>query len=254
MSLFDLTGRTALVTGSTRGIGYAFARGLLDAGARVVVHGRDPGGAQQSAARLAEETGGQVTAAGFDVTDADAVDAGIAAIEQTWDVPDIVVNNAGIQRRTPLVDFTVEDWNNLVATNLTSAFLVGRRVARGMVERGSGKIVNVGSVQSRLARPGIAPYSATKGGIAMLTRGMCADLGPSGIQANAIAPGYVATELTSALVDDAEFTAWLSARTPAGRWGRVEELVGTLVFLSSAASDFVNGQVIYVDGGMTAVV
>ena len=254
MSLFDLTGRTALVTGSTRGIGYAFARGLLDAGARVVVHGRDPGGAQQSAARLAEETGGQVTAAGFDVTDADAVDAGIAAIEQTWEVPDIVVNNAGIQRRTPLVDFTVEDWNNLVATNLTSAFLVGRRVARGMVERGSGKIVNVGSVQSRLARPGIAPYSATKGGIAMLTRGMCADLGPSGIQANAIAPGYVATELTSALVDDAEFTAWLSARTPAGRWGRVEELVGTLVFLSSAASDFVNGQVIYVDGGMTAVV
>ncbi len=164
------------------------------------------------------------------------------------------MNNAGIQRRTPLVDFTVEDWNNLVATNLTSAFLVGRRVARGMVERGSGKIVNVGSVQSRLARPGIAPYSATKGGIAMLTRGMCADLGPSGIQANAIAPGYVATELTSALVDDAEFTAWLSARTPAGRWGRVEELVGTLVFLSSAASDFVNGQVIYVDGGMTAVV
>jgi gluconate 5-dehydrogenase len=254
MSLFDLTGRTALVTGSTRGIGYAFARGLLDAGARVVVHGRDPGGAQQSAARLAEETGGQVTAAGFDVTDADAVDAGIAAIEQTWEVPDIVVNNAGIQRRTPLVDFTVEDWNNLVATNLTSAFLVGRRVARGMVERRSGKIVNVGSVQSRLARPGIAPYSATKGGIAMLTRGMCADLGPSGIQANAIAPGYVATELTSALVNDAEFTAWLSARTPAGRWGRVEELVGTLVFLSSAASDFVNGQVIYVDGGMTAVV
>ena len=254
MDLFDLSGRTALVTGSTRGIGYAFARGLIEAGARVIVHGRDPRAAEEAVSRLVAETGGAATSAGFDVTDPHAVDAGIAAIEQTLGVPDIVVNNAGIQRRTPLADFAVEDWNDLIATNLTSAFLVGRRVARGMIERASGKIVNVGSVQSRLARPGIAPYSATKGGIAMLTRGMCADLGPYGIQANAIAPGYVATELTRALVDDDEFTAWLSKRTPAGRWGRVEELVGTLVFLSSAASDFVNGQVIYVDGGMTAVV
>jgi gluconate 5-dehydrogenase len=252
MELFDLTGRTALVTGSTRGIGYALAGGLRHAGARVVVHGRDRRGAELAADRLrgesrvagaSAESGGDVRAAAFDVTDPEAVDAGVAEIEAAWGV-----------RRAPLVDFSLQDWNDLVATNLTSAFLVGRRVARGMVERGTGKIVNVGSVQSRLARPGIAPYSATKGGIAMLTRGMCADLGPSGIQANAIAPGYVATELTSALLEDDEFTAWLSKRTPAGRWGRVEELVGTLVFLSSAASDFVNGQVIYVDGGMTAVV
>ena len=254
MELFDLTGRTALVTGSSRGIGYALALGLSQAGARVVVHGRDTVVAEDAAARLRSTTDGDVVVATFDVTDADAVDAGLARIEDLWGVPDICVNNAGIQRRAPLVDFSIDDWNDLVATNLTSAFLVGRRVARGMVARGSGKIVNVGSVQSRLARPGIAPYSATKGGIAMLTRGMCADLGPHGIQANALAPGYFATELTKALVEDDEFTAWVSARTPAGRWGRVEELVGALVFLSSAASDFVNGQVIYVDGGMTAVV
>ena len=190
----------------------------------------------------------------FDLTDPAAVDAGIARIEQGWGTPDILVNNAGIQRRAPFIDFTPQDWNDLVATNLTSAFLVGQRVARGMVERGSGKIINIGSVQSQLARPGIAPYSATKGGIVMLTKGLCADLGPHGIQANALAPGYFATELTQALVEDEEFTQWVTTRTPAGRWGKVEDLVGALVFLASSASNFVNGQVLFVDGGMTAVV
>jgi gluconate 5-dehydrogenase len=218
------------------------------------VHGRDTAAAESDAARLTDATGGQTMVATFDLTDPAAVDAGIARIEERWGTPDILVNNAGIQRRTPFLDFAVEDWNDLVATNLTSAFLVGQRVARGMVERGHGKIVNIGSVQSRLARPGIAPYGATKGGIVMLTRGMCADLGPHGIQANALAPGYVATELTRALVEDEAFTAWVSDRTPAGRWGEVEDLVGGLVFLASPASDFVNGQVLYVDGGMTAVV
>ncbi len=254
MSLFELNGRTALVTGSSRGIGMALAGGLLDAGARVIVHGRDPARAVDTAAALAHATGGATEVATFDVTDADAVDHGVGEIERRWGVPDILVNNAGIQRRSPLLEFAKEDWDDLVATNLTSVFLVGQRVARGMAARGSGKIVNIGSVQSRLARPGIAPYSATKGGLVMLTRGMCADLAPSGIQANALAPGYVATELTAALVDDADFTSWVRSRTPAGRWGRVEDLVGALVFLSSSASDFVNGQVLYVDGGMTAVV
>ena len=254
MSLFELNGRTALVTGSSRGIGMALAGGLLDAGARVIVHGRDPARAVDTAAALAHATGGATEVATFDVTDADAVDHGVGEIERRWGVPDVLVNNAGIQRRSPLLEFAKEDWDDLVATNLTSVFLVGQRVARGMAARGSGKIVNIGSVQSRLARPGIAPYSATKGGLVMLTRGMCADLAPSGIQANALAPGYVATELTAALVDDADFTSWVRSRTPAGRWGRVEDLVGALVFLSSSASDFVNGQVLYVDGGMTAVV
>lgn len=254
MDLFDLTGRTALVTGSSRGIGHALAQGLLQAGARVVVHGRDVEAAEAAATRLRETTGGEVLVETFDVTDAAAVDTGLGRIERVWGTPDICVNNAGIQRRAPFTEFALDDWDDLVATNLTSAFLVGRRVARGMIVRGSGKIINVGSVQSRLARPNITPYSATKGGVVMLTQGMCADLGPHGIQANALAPGYFATELTSVLVDDPDFSAWVARRTPAGRWGQVTELVGALVFLASAASDFVNGQTIYVDGGMTAVV
>jgi gluconate 5-dehydrogenase len=254
MSRFELTGRTALVTGSSRGIGMALAKGLLEAGARVVIHGRDGARAEATAAALSEQTGGETDVATFDVTSAPAVDTGVGQIEQAWGTPDILVNNAGIQRRTPLLDFTLRDWDDLVATNLTSAFLVGQRVARGMAVRGSGKIVNIGSVQSQLARPGIAPYSATKGGIVMLTKGMCADLAPYGIQANALAPGYFATELTAALVADQDFTAWVASRTPAGRWGQVDDLVGALIFLASSASDFVNGQVLYVDGGMTAVV
>lgn len=254
MNRFDLTGRTAFVTGSSRGIGMALAKALLEGGARVVVHGRDRKRAETTAAALNRRTGGVTLATAFDVTNPDEVDAGIDEIEQTWGAPDILVNNAGIQRRAPLLEFPVDDWNDLIATNLTSAFLVGRRVARGMVTKRSGKIINIGSVQSQLARPGIAAYSATKGGIAMLTKGMCADLAPYGIQANAIAPGYFVTELTAALVADPNFTAWVSARTPAGRWGEVEDLTGALIFLASAASNFVNGQVLYVDGGMTAVV
>lgn len=254
MSLFDLTGRTALVTGSSRGIGMALAQGLLEAGARVVVHGRDHSSAGATASALGRSTGGETRVAAFDVTDPAAVERGVSEIEQDWGVPDILVNNAGIQRRGALLDFAKADWDDLVAANLTSAFLVGQRVGRGMAGRGGGKIINIGSVQSQLARPGITPYSATKGGIVMLTKGMCADLAPYGIQANAIAPGYVATVLTAALVADEEFTAWVTGRTPAGRWGRVEDLIGALVFLASSASDFVNGQVLYVDGGMTAVV
>ena len=253
-NLFDLTRRTALVTGSSRGIGLALAKGLLQAGARVVIHGRDTGRATGTAAQLAEETGGDTMVSTFDITSPDAVDGGITEIETAWGTPDILVNNAGIQRRAPFLEFTVADWDDLVATNLTSAFLVSQRVARGMVERGSGKIINIGSVQSQLARPSIAPYSATKGGIVMLTKGLCADLGPHGVQVNALAPGYFATELTQALVDNPDFTEWVKTRTPAGRWGNVEDLVGGLIYLASAASDFVNGQTVYIDGGMTAVV
>ncbi len=252
--LFDLTGRTALVTGSSRGIGLTLAGGLARSGARVILHGRDQATLERARELLLSESATEVFTARFDVTDAAAVDTAIAAIESEVGSIQILVNNAGIQRRAPFTEFALSDWNELLATNLTSAFLVGQRVARGMVERRAGKIINIGSVQSQLGRPGIAAYAATKGGIAMLTKGMCADLGPHGIQANAIAPGYFATELTQALVDDEVFSQWVRTRTPAGRWGDTEDLVGALVFLASGASDFVNGQIIYIDGGMTAVV
>lgn len=252
-ALFDVTGRTALVTGSTRGIGHALVEGLAAAGAHVVVHGRDRTVADGVAAGI-RAAGGQASAVAFDVTDEDEVERGIADVEARGGPVEILVNNAGMQRRGPFPEFRLEDWNDLVATNLTSGFLVGRAIARRMIPRGAGKIVNIASVQSLLGRPGITPYAATKGGVAMLTRGMCADLAPSGIQVNAIAPGYFATELTKALVDDPDFSAWVRQRTPAGRWGDTADLVGALLFLSSRASDFVNGQVLFVDGGMTAVV
>jgi gluconate 5-dehydrogenase len=191
--------------------------------------------------------------AAFDVTDPAAVADGIVHIEDTVGPLDICVNNAGMQRRAPFTEFTNEDWNTLVATNITSAFLVGREVAVRMKQRGRGKIVNIASLQSEVSRPGIAPYAATKGAIKMLTRGMCADLAGSGICVNAIGPGYFETELTSALVADEQFSAWVRGRTPAGRWGKVEDLVGTLIYLASDASAFVNGQIVYVDGGMLSV-
>lgn len=251
---FDIDGRLALVTGSSRGIGFALASGLAEAGARVILHGRDTIALDDAAERLRVEFSSDVFTAAFDVTDPSAVSDGVAVIEDRWGTPDILVNNAGIQRRAPFVEFADADWNEVIAANLTSAFLVGRAVARRMIARGSGKIVNIASVQSELARPGIAPYTATKGAIRNLTRGMATDWAKYGLQINAIAPGYFKTPLNQALVDSKEFSDWLEKRTPAGRWGNVEELVGAVVFLSSAASSFVNGQTLFVDGGITASV
>jgi gluconate 5-dehydrogenase len=254
--VFDIRGRAALVTGSSRGIGLALAGGLVDAGCSVALHARDRQALERAAATLApaaERAGGRVHHVAFDVTDREAVDAGVAAVEAELGPLDILVNNAGMQHRAPLLDFPDDAWHRVMETNLTSAFLVGRAVARGMVERGSGKIVNVASLQSELARAGTAPYAASKGGLKMLTRAMCAEWGPAGVQVNAIGPGYFDTELTSALVNDEQFDAWLRQRTPAARWGKPEELVGTVLFLASPAADFINGQIIYVDGGMSAV-
>jgi gluconate 5-dehydrogenase len=244
-NLFDLSGRTALVTGSTRGLGLAIARGLAEAGARVAINGRS----RETAAAVAATIEGAV-AAPFDVTDEDAVAAGIAALG----VVDVLVSNAGINVRKPLEQFSLAEWRQLLDTNLTSAFLVARAVAPGMIERGGGKIVTVCSVMSELARESIAVYGATKGALKMLTRGMCADWARHGIQANAIGPGYFRTDLNVSLWSDPAFDAWLRRRVPAGRWGDPEELVGAAVFLASPASSFVNGQILYVDGGMTAVV
>lgn len=254
VAAFDLSGRLALVTGSTRGIGRTLAEGLSAAGATVVVHGRSLEQAIAEAAAITAATGTPALATAFDVTDTAQIDAALTALEAEHGALDVLVNNAGIQRRAPLTEFTDEDWDDLVATNLSSAFKCARRAAAGMIARGSGRIINIGSVQSQLARPSIAAYSATKGGTVMLTKGLTADLAPHGVQVNALAPGYFATELTAALVADEEFSAWVAGRTPAGRWGATEDLVGPLVFLASDAAAFVNGQTLYVDGGMTAVI
>ena len=248
---FSLEGRTALVTGSSQGIGFSLARGLAAAGARVVLNGRDAAKLAAAQATLAGE-GHRVEAVPFDVTTGPDVRAAIDRIEREVAPIDILINNAGIQRRAPLQDFAEETWSELMRTNLDSAFLVGQAVARPMIARGRGKIINICSVQSALARPNIAPYAASKGALAMLTKGMCTDWAPFGLQVNGLAPGYFETELTRPLVDDEAFSSWLKGRTPARRWGKVEELNGAAVFLASAASDFVNGHILYVDGGITS--
>ena len=241
------------MTGSSRGIGLALARALGQAGAELILNARDESVLAAAAGTLRDE-GLAVHCRSFDVCDPTAVVDAVDSFERDVGPIDVLVNNAGLQKRAPLLDFDVDDFRRLIEVNLVAAFTVGKAVAAHMVKRGRGKIVNICSVQSELGRPTIAPYSATKGGLKMLTRGMCADFGPLGIQVNALAPGYFATELTAALVADEEFSTWVAQRTPAGRWGRVEELGGAVVFLASEASNYVNGQVLYVDGGMTAVV
>ncbi|MAP62938.1 MAG: gluconate 5-dehydrogenase [Microbacterium sp.] len=252
--IFDVSGRLALVTGSTRGLGRSLATGLARAGAHVIVHGRHAEAAARAAAEITEESGAPAVSVAFDVTDAAGVEAGIAGMIAEHGVPDILVNNAGVQRRAPIEEFAVSDWDDIIAANLSGVFYVSRFVAPAMIERGSGKIVNVASVQSLLARQTIAPYSASKGGVAQLTKGMAADLARHGIQVNALSPGYFATEMNRDLVDDPAFSGWLTQRTPAQRWGDFAELDGALRFLVSDASSFVSGQNIFVDGGMTAVV
>jgi len=251
MGLFDLSDRLALVTGSSQGIGLALARGLARQGAKVILNGRDTAKLNAAVDALRAESY-EVAVCSFDVTDSEAIAAGVERIGRDFGTLDILVNNAGMQFRTALEDFPPAKWEQLLATNVSSAFYVGQAVARKMIPRGSGKIINIASVQAELARPGIAPYTATKGAIRNLTRGMCTDWAKYGLQINAIAPGYFKTPLNQALVDDTEFSSWLEKRTPAGRWGDVEELIGAAVFLSSNASSFVNGQTIFVDGGITA--
>jgi len=251
MQLFDLTGRRALVTGSSMGIGFALAKGLAEAGAALVLNARDAARLDEAADRL-RATGAEVAVLPFDATDAAAVRAAVDGFEAGHGAIDILVNNAGMQHRTPLEDFPVEAFDRLMRTNVNSAFYVGQAVARHMIGRGRGKIINIASVQSALARPGIAPYTTSKGAVTNLTKGMATDWARHGLNCNAIAPGYFDTPLNAALVADPEFCAWLEKRTPAGRWGRVEELVGAAVFLASDASSFVNGHMLFVDGGITA--
>lgn len=250
--LFDLSGRTALITGSSRGLGRAMAEGLADAGARVIINGADAGRVATAVAEL-ETLGHNAVAAPFDVTSEDQVLKTFADLDARGIAVDILVNNAGIQFRKPMVELATADWQRVIDANLTSAFVIGREAAKRMIPRGHGKIVNIGSLTSALARATIAPYTVAKGGIKMLTQAMAAEWAEHGLQANAIGPGYMITDMNQALIDNPTFDAWVKGRTPSRRWGRPDELVGTCVFLASKASNYVNGQIIYVDGGMLAV-
>lgn len=252
MNIFDLTGRTALVTGSSRGLGLAIATGLAEAGASLVLNGVDASRLEATAEELRAK-GYSVRTAAFDVTD----EAAVVDVFETFDregvAIDILVNNAGIQLRKPIVELSTAEWQRVMDTNLTSAFVVGREAAKRMIARKSGKIINIGSLTSELARATVAPYTVAKGGIKMLTRSMTAEWAEHGIQVNAIGPGYMLTDMNEALINNPQFDAWVKGRTPARRWGKPEELVGTAVYLASPASNYVSGQIIYVDGGMISV-
>lgn len=250
--LFDLTGKTALITGSSRGLGRAFAEGLAAAGARVILNGTNEERLSVASQEMTE-AGYQVDVAAFDVTDDEAVSSAFERFDRDGVAIDILINNAGIQFRKPMLELETADWQRVLDVNLTSAFVVGREAAKRMVQRGQGKIVNIGSLTSELARATVAPYTVAKGGIKMLTKAMAAEWGGLGIQANTIGPGYMLTDMNEALTANAEFDAWVKNRTPAGRWGKPEELIGTAIYLSSRASDYVNGQIIYADGGMISV-
>ena len=250
MPNFDLTGRVALVTASSKGIGFSLSKGLAKAGAQLVMNGRNEDDLEAAADTL-RATGARVDTLSFDVTDPAAVREAVNDYERVGQI-DILINNAGMQHRGPLEDFETDAFDHLMRTNVNSAFYVGQAVAKHMIPRGQGKIINIASVQTALARPGIAPYTASKGAIANLTKGMATDWARLGLNCNAIAPGYFDTPLNAALVADPEFSAWLEKRTPQGRWGNVEELQGAAVFLASDAASFVNGHTLYVDGGITA--
>ena len=250
-STFRLDGRVALVTGSSTGIGFALARGLGQAGATVVVNGRDKQRMQAAADTLRGE-GLSVHSSAFDVNDVAAVDAAVAAIEAEVGAVDILVNNAGGTRRGAFHEFSMADWRSVMSTNLDGVFVVGQAVAKRMVPRGRGRIINICSVMSELGRPGTAAYTASKGAVKMLTKGMAIDLGPHGINVNGLGPGYFKTELTANLAADPTFTAWVVNHTPSRRWGEVADLAGAAVFLASDASRFVNGHILYVDGGMSS--
>ncbi len=252
-NLFNLENRRALITGSAQGIGNLLARGLAAHGASVVINDITQERAEKAAQELVAE-GYDASAVAFDVTNKQAIIEGVEKIETSIGQIDILINNAGIQRRHPFLEFPEEEWDQVINVNQKSVFLVSQVVGAYMVKRKAGKIINIGSMQSELGRDTITPYAASKGAVKMLTRGMCVELARYNIQVNGIAPGYFKSDMTKALVENEEFTKWLCNRTPANRWGDPKELIGAAVFLGSQASDFVNGHLLFVDGGMLAAV
>lgn len=248
---FDLTGRRALVTGGGSGLGFAIAEGLAAAGASVVVNGRNRAKLDAAVERLAA-AGHAASACAFDVADEAAVAAGVAAIERDAGPIDILVNNAAVNVRKPLPEFTAGEWRALQAANVDGPFLVIRAVLPGMQARRRGKIVNICSLASDLGRPRIVAYAASKGALKMLTRALAVETAPYNVQVNGIAPGFFRTEMNAPLVVDAEFSAWVARRVPAGRWAEPPEIAGAAVFLASSAADFVTGHLLYVDGGFAA--
>ncbi len=250
---FDLTGKTALITGATHGLGMAMAKALGQAGANIVINGHSSQEKVDNALKEYEANGIQATGFLFDVTKEEEVSTYIQKIEKEVGVIDILVNNAGIIKRIPLTEMTVEEWEEVIRTDLTSPFIVSKAVAPGMISRKSGKIIHVCSMMSELGRETVAAYAAAKGGLKMLTRSMATEWAQHNIQVNGIGPGYFATSQTAPLrVAGNPFHEFIISRTPAGRWGEPDELGGPIVFLSSEAANFVNGQVLYVDGGMLA--
>jgi gluconate 5-dehydrogenase len=244
--IFSLEGRVALVTGASRGLGVAIAEALASRGAIVVINGRDPETLRAVAAKIPK-----AEIAAFDVVDAKAGTAAIQDIVKRHGKLDILINNAGIQHRKPLTEWEDSDFERILAANLTSCFRLAREAARVMLPRKFGRIINTGSVAAILGRPTIHGYVAAKAGLHGLTRSMAAEIGRHGITVNALAPGYFATELNTALLQDKEFTAWVERRTPSGRWAKPEELGGAAIFLASDAASYVNGHVLAVDGGIS---
>ncbi|MDC1135174.1 SDR family oxidoreductase [Alphaproteobacteria bacterium] len=252
-TLFDLTGKTALITGAWRGIGFALAGGLADAGANILINGRDEGKAARAVAAL-RESGYTASELVFDVADNEATIAAIDGYEASHGPIDIIINNAGIQHRSSLMEFDAAAFDRVLATNTQGVFHVSRAAVRHMAKRGQGKIINIASIMSKMARHHVSAYITSKAAVAGLTRAMTSEWAEQGINCNAIGPGYISTELTQSLFTDQAFSQWLTDNTPAGRWGEVQDLIGTAIYLAAPASDFVHGQIIYVDGGMTSTV
>jgi gluconate 5-dehydrogenase len=249
--LFDVSGKVVLITGSSRGLGFVLAAGFAEAGATVIVNGTNKETVQQAVGQVRQK-GGRAAGYAFDVTDSEQVTRNIARIEKEVGEIDVLINNAGIQRRALLEELTLEDWQAVMDVNLNAVFVVTQCVAKGMIRRRRGKIINITSLNAEAARPTIGNYCAAKGGLAMLTKSMATEWGRYNIQANAIGPGYFVTDLTKLLAENPEFDAFVKQSVPLGRWGDPSELIGPAIFLASEASNYVNGRTIYVDGGWRA--
>jgi len=253
LHLFKLEGKTALITGSGSGIGFALAKGLAGAGAKIILNGRNQDKLTDAKLKI-KKLGFEVTSLVFDVTKMEEVKTAISDYEKNVGPIDVLINNAGVNIRGAFETFNEDQWKHVLDININGAMIVSQCVAPFMIERRAGKIINICSMQSELGRPGIVPYTVSKGGIKMLTKALCAEWAKHNIQVNGIGPGYFDTELTKPLKDDPEFDNWLCNRTPARRWGKPDELIGTAVFLASEAGNYVNGQIVYVDGGLLASV